>query len=297
MSQAGKFIPGGSGRKSTPIEGPSPIRGPGGEPPPKKGGKRGSARTAGLTKPVPDNRKLPILIMSSFVCCLLVSVAWYQLGVLPSRRALAAEQQRAALSEKQLAASLAAQQASEKANLTHDAVATVVINSTPAGSATVGDVTKPTPATFDHVTPGPVTVTVHADGYEDFHRDLTVSASKPTDLGTVQLAPNVGDLTLSSPQKEVHYAITGPNNYTHEGQLPDKLEHLPAGTYQITARQNDWQLPPLTITLQDRDNLQQEIKFPFASLSIDTVPPGATVRNGNVVLGQTPARPLAGASR
>jgi hypothetical protein len=295
MSQGGKFIPGGAGRKTTAAEKlrTGPIRAPDGSSPapePARKGNRLFQRGAVTKNQVPRNRRLPILIMSGVVCLLLVSFAWYEVGVLPAQREAEAEHQKELLAQKQLADNLAAQKAAQDAEIAKEknARATVTVTSTPDGTAMIGEERKPTPATFDDVVPGKITVTVQAPGYEDYHQDLNVTADKPTDLGTIQLSPQVGNLSFSSPQTDVSYTLTGPNGYAHEGTFPDKLSGLAVGDYQLIARQHDWQLPPIPITISDRDDLQKVITFPFATLSIESVPAGATVRNGNVILGQTP---------
>jgi hypothetical protein len=294
MSQAGKFIPGGSGRKvnteklrTGPIRAPDPAGGAG---PPKKGGNRLFQRGGGLTKPVPQNRRLPIMIMSALVCLFLVSAGWYELGVLPARKQAEAEAAAAAAYQKQLADEQAAAAKAEAARLAAEqaARATIVVNSNPSGTAIIGDEHKATPATFTDIPPGKITVVVQSDGYEDYQQDMNVTADKPTDLGTIQLVQQTGNLALSSPQNDVAYTLTGPNNYTHNGMLPDKLTGLPVGDYQLVLRQHDWQLPPITVTLRDRDDLHKDVAFPFGTLTVESMPPGATVRNDNVVLGQTP---------
>jgi len=297
MSRAGKFIPGGAGRKTTALGvRTGPIRAPDGSASPD-GGKGDPAKKGGrvftkggLTKPVPKNRRLPIVIMSAVVCCFLVSAGWYFMGVAPAKRAFEEERQRAALAEKQHADEMAALKAQQEALEKQRAAerATVTINSTPAGTATIGDSHQATPANFTDVVPGKVTIVIQAPGYEDYHQDLTVTADKPTDLGTVQLTPQTGGVSFFSPQSDVTYTLAGPGGYTHNGQLPDKLDSLAVGDYQITAHLHDWQLAPMTVTIHDRDILQKEIKFPYGALSLDSAPSGATVRNGNVILGRTP---------
>jgi formylglycine-generating enzyme required for sulfatase activity len=86
----------------------------------------------------------------------------------------------------------------------------------------------------------------------------------------------------------VTYTLTGPGGYTHDGQVPDKIEKLPVGDYLLTPSQQDWTLSPLPITIHDHETAQKEIKFPYASVSLLSTPPGATVRDGRIVLGQTP---------
>ena len=290
MSRAGKFIPGGAQRKTSPVA--PPIRGP--EPP---GGAPAASNGApkkklggGINRPVPKSQRLPILGMSSFVCCMLVSIAWYQFGVIPAHRALAAEQAKAAAAQKQLADEQQAEKeaALKAAEATAASFAVVTVNSNPPGVVTIGEVTKPTPATFDKVPVGKATVAITADGYNDYRQEITTTAGKPVDLGTIALVQSTGTVTLTSPQSDVGYTITGPNNYSHSGQLPDKLADLPVGTYELAVHQADWALPQIPIVIHGQETLQKEIKFPYGSLTLTSLPSGATVRNGNIVLGQTP---------
>jgi formylglycine-generating enzyme required for sulfatase activity len=129
---------------------------------------------------------------------------------------------------------------------------------------------------------------IHQDGYEEYKQEITISATEPSNLGTIQLVPMAGNLSLSSPQSDVTYKITGPNNYEHDGQLPDELDKLPIGDYFVTVTYQDWTLPAVPISIHDHDSVHKEIKFPYARLDLSSVPPGATVRQGRTVLGQTP---------
>jgi len=291
MSRAGKFIPGGGNKaKRT-----GPIRAPEPEPPPgtpSTGPKKRSFDRASLVKnPVAKNQRLPIVIMSGFVCCLLVSVAWYTLAYLPAQREIAdykkqiadnqAAQAQADAERKRQEALLALQAASLKGILT--------VDSNPSGAnVTIGDFRRTTPAKFDSLIPGNVSVLIQQDGYEDYRQDVNVTADKPIDLGTIQLVAKAGTLSLTSPQSNVTYTLTGPNGYSHDGQLPDKLEKLPVGDYSITAMQGDWKLPAKALTIRDGETTQKLIEFPYAKVSITSTPPGATVRDGRTILGRTP---------
>jgi formylglycine-generating enzyme required for sulfatase activity len=297
MSRAGKFIPGGGGGKAArtgPIRAPDPnASGPLPSTPQGAGG-GGSRKPFGkgsLVKPVAKSQRLPIVIMSATVCCLLVSVAWYTLAYLPLQRGMQAAQQAVLQAQQQLAAEQAAEaEAKAKAAaLAATQRGVLTIDSNPSGATvTIGDFRKATPANFTDIIPGTFSIVIRLEGYEDYRQDVTVTADKPTDLGTITLVQKTGNLSITSPQSGVTYTITGPAGYSHEGQLPDKLDKLPVGDYSIAAAQGDWKLSPVTITIHDHDNAQKDIKFPYANLSLTSVPPGATVRNGNTVLGQTP---------
>jgi hypothetical protein len=297
MSRAGKFIPGGGGGKSARRTGP--IRAPDADAPPgtpaaatPPAGKRSLVKGSGLIKPVQKGQRLPIAIMSGIVCCLLVSVAWYTLAYQPTMRQLAAakqalaDAQAAAIQKAQddaakAAALLAQQQANEHGIL--------IVDTNPTGATvTVGDFRKKTPARFTDMVAGNFSVLIQADGYEDYRQDVNVPGDGPLDMGTVQLVPKTGDLSLTSDQSNVTYTITGPADYSHSGNVPDKIEKLPVGDYVVNAAQNDWKLAPFTVTVHDHDSQQKEIKFPFADLSITTVPPGATVRQDHNIMGVTP---------
>jgi hypothetical protein len=294
MSRAGKFIPGGGGNKAAgrtaPIRAPDPSAPPPdpNAPPPsdKKPFGKGSLR-----KPVAKNQRLPIVVMSAF-CCLVISIAsGYFLAYVPAVRARDAAQQANLALQKQLADEQAAEAQAKADALKQQQTArsSLTVDSSPTGATvTIGDFRKTTPASFADIIPGTFSIVIRLDGYEDYKQDVTVTADKPTDLGTITLTQKAGNLSLTSPQTGVTYTMTGPNSYSHDGQMPDKITSLPIGDYTVTASQGDWTLAPVTVTIHDHDNLQKEIKFPYANVSLNTTPPGATVRDGSNVLGKTP---------
>jgi hypothetical protein len=165
----------------------------------------------------------------------------------------------------------------------------LTVDTNPTGAnVTIGDFRKQTPAKFTDLVPGTFSIVIQMDGYEDYKTDVTVTADKPLDLGTIPLVAKTGDLSLTSPQSNVTYTLSGPGDYSHQGQVPDTLEKLPVGDYTLNVALGDWKLPAIPFTLNDRDNLQKDIKFPYGKVNLSTVPPGATVREGHTILGQTP---------
>ena len=295
MSRAGKFIPGGSGRKASgalPRNGTAaPLRAPG-EPAPDEPQKtnRKLFPKGGLRAPVPKKNRLPITIMSAVVCGFLVWFAQYALVTRPAQaRALAAEQAQA-IAQQALAANQAAEKAREDAAAKARAARiTVKIGSNPSGaSVMLGDVQKTTPATFADVAPGAINLVLHLDGYKDYHQRVIAQAGQPLDLGVIPLAQRTGSIALSSSVAGLTYTLTGPSNYGHSGTVPDKLPELPVGAYQLSATLGDWKLPSQTITLHPDENVQQVVNPPYATLVLDTNPEGATVRSGRTVLGVTP---------
>jgi hypothetical protein len=228
--------------------------------------------------------------MSAVVCFVLVSMAGYLFAYLPAVRQRDEYKREY---DAQVAADVAARKAAaallaEETNLPVAHGVLIVATNPPGAKVIIGDFGKTTPAKFTDIVPGTSSIVIRADGYEDYKQDVTVEADKPLDLGTIQLVPKAGDLSLTSPESDVSYSITGPANYSHDGKLPDKVEKLPIGNYQLTVWQDDWKLPPIAVVITDQNTVQKDIKFPYASLNITTSPPGATVRQGHTVLGKTP---------
>jgi hypothetical protein len=294
MSRAGKFIPGGGGK--APVKGTrtDPIRAPepgktGNEPAAAGGPKKPFGR--GLVKPVAKNQRLPIVVMSG-LCCLLISIAsGYFLAYLPAVRARDASEAEKMSLVRQLADEKAAEEAAKAKALLEQQTArgSLSVDSTPSGAdVTIGDFRKKTPATFADIIPGTFSIVIQLDGYEDYKQNVTVTADQPNNLGTITLVQKTGNLSLTSPLSDVTYKLSGPNGYSHDGQIPDKVQGLPIGEYALIVAQKDWQLPAIPVTIRAHDTALKDIKFPYATVVIGSTPPGATVRDGRTVLGQTP---------
>src|ERR1700744_204297 len=114
MSRAGKFIPGGAGRKTGSIGAAGsgktgPIRAPSATP---EKAPSLFPKGRGLRPPVQKNQRLPIVIMSASVCCMLF-IAAYFLAYVPEVRRAAEAEQSAAQAKKQLADAEAAHKKAE----------------------------------------------------------------------------------------------------------------------------------------------------------------------------------------
>ena len=295
MSRAGKFIPGGSGRKSGPLAPGGPIRA--GDAPAGtstelvRDEKKKLFPKGGLRKAVPKNRRLPITVMSGVFCGLLVWAADYIVVVHPAKLREQEQMQKFQELQKAHDDEVALEKKKEAEDLAKQSAAriTVRVGTQPAGAnVTLGEFHKITPATFSDIPPGNYTLLVHLDGYEDYQQKITAEADKPLDLGAIPLVRQLGNLSLASSQSSVTYVLSGPGGYTHEGTVPDKIQDLPVGSYQLVATQHDWKLAPITLVVRPKENVQETVKFPYASLLLTSTPPGATVRNGRTVLGVTP---------
>lgn len=286
---AGKFFPGGSRRKAQeePPK-PEPIRAE--EPAPKRSGLFPGAKSR-FAKPVDSKSKPGVTLISIAFCVLFISIGWYYLAVRPAKLQTQAYAAQLAQRDKEVADLKKKQEESQKEiekNKT-EARSTVKVDSKPAGAQiTLGNVTKTAPATFEGIAPGKSVLTVSLDTYHTITRELTIDPGQTYDLGIVELALKVGSLKITSPQKDASYVLSGPHDFSQNGTLPVALDKLPEGTYTVTASHNGWQLPAVSLAVTDGKQTVQDIKFPYATLTIQTTPPGATVRRGRQEIGTTP---------
>ena len=212
MSRAGKFIPGGGGKaaRTGPIRAPDPAAPPPDPAAPAGGGGKKPFVKGSLVKPVAKSQRLPIVIMSGIVCCLLVSAGWYTLAYLPghpqpgsppSRRSCEAQQQLA----DQAGGRAKGQRGRARGGWRRSAASSPSTAIPPAPPSPSAISARRPPPSLPTSFPGTFTLVIHADGYEDYKQDVTVTADKPTDLGTITLAQKTGNLSLTSPQSEVTY--------------------------------------------------------------------------------------------
>ncbi len=184
MSRAGKFIPGGAGRKASgglAKAGPAPIRAddaitPDAPKEDKKG--RKIFPKGGLVKPVPKKNRLPITIMSAVFLAAGVWFGQYILVTRPAQQKVQQEMQQTAVIQKQLDDEKAAEKAAaDKAAAEKAAMITVKVDSNPSGAqVTLGKQQKTTPATFSDVAPGSVDLLIHLDGYHDYQQKITAES-------------------------------------------------------------------------------------------------------------------------
>lgn len=287
---AGKFTPGGN-RRNKPAEPavPEPIRAV--EPETKKAGGLFPGAKSRFSKNVDSRTKPGIIGMSVVFCVLFISTGWYYLAVRPAKRQAAAVAAELAKSKKEVEAlkqkEVEAQKAAEKKAA--EARAIVKLDSKPSkAKVTIGSVTKIAPAAFEGLMPGKATLSVSVEGYRPVSRELTLEAGQVYDLGLIELTPKTGSIKLSSPQQGATYLLTGPHDATHSGTIPATLDKLSEGTYTLTVSHKGWLLPPATLTVSDNQEIAQESKFGYATITLNTTPPGALVRRGRQEIGKTP---------
>lgn len=239
-----------------------------------------------------DSRTRPAATIISVVFCVLfISIGWYY-GMVRPLQLRAATAERAKMKLEKENQELKAKQIEDARKAEEEraaARAIVKVDTKPSHlQVTMGSVSKTAPATFEGIKPGKATLTINLDGYRTFSKELTLEGNQTYDLGLIEMVAKSGGVKLTSPQEGVTYSLTGPGTFSRSGTIPDTLDGLAEGTYTLSTLHKGWSLPAIMLTVADQKVVEQEIKYGYGSLTIQTTPPGATVFRNKLSLGQTP---------
>jgi Sulfatase-modifying factor enzyme 1/PEGA domain len=294
MSQTGKFIPGGGANKNPANTGRAePIRAPASEETPSRGKRmftRGAPVAGDLTKQVDPKRKTIITLMSVLVCILLIAISWYYLAVIPSNRHALEVQTQLDARNKEFAEFKKQEEARIAAEALKSAQpAGVKVNSRPTGATvTIGNVIHTTPADFNDLKAGKVTVTIALPGYETTTREITLEGAKNIDLGIIEMVRRMGKLKLTTLLTGVTFNLSGPDGFSRTGLLDANLDGLAEGDYSLIAEHKGWILPAVKLQVKNGEETVTQVSFPYSSISLDSTPSKAVVKSGKMIIGETP---------
>jgi serine/threonine protein kinase len=156
------------------------------------------------------------------------------------------------------------------------------------------------PVSFTGLKPGAYSMAVRADGYEPVEREIQVKffPIQRIDLGTINLARNVGTLRLTSTPpgasfqiEQVRSEANNANEWTAKtGITPTTLEGVPTGTYKLGLRLLDWpQFIDETILVEGGKASAVDHEFPGGTVAISTEPSEAIIVIDGRNSGKAPA--------
>lgn len=294
MSRTGKFIPGSRKKGASKSggdgggDGTGPLRAPdgGGE-----GKKKLLPKGSRFSRPVDRKRKPGVLILSAAALILMVVMGYHYLVTVPAQQQAAAAQAQLAAERKKYEE---IQKELEKERQAREAAAaqraTVVVNTNPPGATVLlAGQSQKSPARFEDIKPGTYTLTIDLPGYVTHTQPLELAGDQELDLGTIKLSKRVGTLQLEAPGVDgANYKLRGPGDKEWRGKLPATVEGLPEGVYELEAEHRGWSQPLETVEVLGDIVNTHEVKFGYASVTIESEPEGATVREANRVVGTTP---------
>lgn len=138
--------------------------------------------------------------------------------------------------------------------------------------------------------PGTYIVAADKDGYETVARTVTLSPGQTLDLSTLVLPRSAGSLDLDSQPAGMAFELVSaePGFGVKQGSAPALLRDLPTGAY--TLRGVHPVLGETQVAVQIRRLAKESVtlRLPYTAVNLTTKPAGATVKEGEKVLGKTP---------
>lgn len=129
--------------------------------------------------------------------------------------------------------------------------------------------------------PGNYVLTARSEGWPDIRQEVTLDAGRTTD---VAIQFKTGSLRLDS----------DPNGATVKfgssvlGQTPLTIAQLPPGECQLSLQYPSWPAVAFQTTITENVESTATVHLPHGKLTVESTPPGATIRMGGRAIGQTP---------
>jgi hypothetical protein len=145
---------------------------------------------------------------------------------------------------------------------------------------------KPSPALFDAVKPGDVTVHVEKDGFEPKDIPVVVKPGVQTKVPRVQLVATNGTVEITSDPSDLYILIEG-NERRIEGRTPF-TPLLPPGDYKVTYQRRGWHPQVKTVTVERGKTAKLFGNLKGFDVELRTRPPGAQLVIDNIPIGVSP---------
>jgi hypothetical protein len=198
-------------------------------------------------------------------------------------------QAQAALQEAKLAASQLAEKERELKRF--DGVrGGITINTVPEGAVVRvgGDAVMITPATFEGLLSQKYPVEIELPGYDPITMEVEVAPQAFTDLGTLTLHRQFGDLAVTSSPEGAHVELIGSDEEKKVGKTPINFSQIPTGTYRLKISQPDYPVLEREVVVTKEKPEIVDWAFGVGNLLIKTEPEGADVMLDGKVVGKSP---------
>jgi hypothetical protein len=168
-------------------------------------------------------------------------------------------------------------QAAWRASAAANRPGTLLVETDPPGATVVlypRNERKTSPALFEAVKPGDVSLRLEKPGYEAKDVPFVVKPGINNKLTPVKLLPTFGSLAITSEPPDLYVAVEG-NGRKLEGRTPFNPEQLPPGEYTVTYQQPGWRPVIKAVTVERGQKGKVAADLKGYTLEFRSVPPGA----------------------
>jgi len=118
-----------------------------------------------------------------------------------------------------------------------------------------------------------------------FQREIRASYGSVARVGTIDLIPAHGQVTITSDPPDAEFQLSNPL-HKWSGNLPFQMD-IPTGDYQLITRRNGWELNT-DISVARGGITTNNVEFPYGSIEVTSDPSGLLVLNSGEEIGKTP---------
>lgn len=166
--------------------------------------------------------------------------------------------------------------------------ATATVTTDPVGAMVIlGDRMERSPATFRGLEPGKYPLRVMLPEFDPIETELSVGPAQILRPPVFKLARSNGSAQLASIPPGAEFELRRAGESIRRGRTPALLHDLPTGTYEIAAKEGDWELKD-QIEIRRAEIALKTFRFANGSVKIISAPAGAMVSLGGKEFGTTP---------
>jgi serine/threonine protein kinase len=152
------------------------------------------------------------------------------------------------------------------------------------------DYIKPSPATFDDLDPRKYRLRIMLSGYDPIETTIDFSDKRLSTPLVFRMVRSTGALEIGATEPGVAFTIRSKDGeIARAGLTPAKLNDLPTGKYEVSARRGDWELRDM-IEIRRAETAHKVFAFLNATLNVTSEPNGADILIDGVSRGKAPLR-------
>jgi hypothetical protein len=166
--------------------------------------------------------------------------------------------------------------------------ASLIVNSKPSGATIILDGTAKgtTPANITGLSQGTHTLILKKSGYDDYSTTVTVSSGKTTSI-TATLKSATGTISINSTPSGATIVL----DETLHGTTPNNLTEISVGAHTLVLKKSGYNDYSTTVTVSSGNTtrVSANLSASTGSISVSSIPPGATIILDGTTRGITPA--------
>ena len=138
------------------------------------------------------------------------------------------------------------------------------------------------PLRIDRLPVGHYSVVARHGDYEE-SREITILREQNL---TSDFQLNIGNVDLSSDRSNVSFDLSGERRQWH-GQLPMRIDDIPAGTYRFSAHRHGWDVSK-DLVVNRGELTNGRLEFPYGVIAVTSKPAGLDASIDGAPVGRTP---------